>query len=286
MESDKKLSKFYEKWKQVVWFIQRATVVKEGDHVRIDRIGGGSGFSVSKDGLVFTCYHVIHGANFIFGRMIKDEETEPVVLDLVVSKPDYDIAVLKVRTKVGTETVSYKYAKLSKVPFKVGQTTLCVGNPSALLGTFHFGRIGFPCNNVTLPEGPMEYNPTSLSVTPKYPVHADLRFDKTEETDIHPDLPTIPINNLITAPGCSGAPIFDLKGNVIGMLSSVSRSSSTAIHVVALAVVLRHYLGPRKFVLRHDLEPRKQRHQCFLQMHNFRKFLAFKRKRFIVELVE
>lgn len=95
---------------------------------------GGSGFFVSKDGLLITNYHVIKDADF--AHVLRDDNSTLLVEGIAAENKDADLALLKV--------------KVTDVPFlqigpdappKVGTKVYAIGNPDGFTNTLSEGLI-------------------------------------------------------------------------------------------------------------------------------------------------
>lgn len=142
-------------------------------------VGSGSGFIISEDGYVVTNNHVVEGGDQ-FSVIYADGEK--VSATLIGADPLSDLAVVQVDGDV-PGTVAFGDSS----NLKPGQSVLAIGSP---LGAF--------TNTVT--EGIVSALGRSLPQQPGSSVYTNL---------IQHDAP---IN-----PGNSGGPLFDLKGDVVGV---------------------------------------------------------------------
>ncbi len=91
------------------------------------RIGGGSGFIVSEDGLVLTCAHVVADPEADYTVIVSPTEKYPT--QILARDPLIDIAVLKIQGEK-----PFPYLKLGDSDkIELGEQVLAVGNP---LGEF------------------------------------------------------------------------------------------------------------------------------------------------------
>lgn len=187
-------------------------------------VGGGSGFFVSKDGLIVTNRHVVSDLEAEYTVLTNDgEKYEATVL---ARDPVLDIAIL--RTKV-TNVSFLDFADSSQI--KLGQKAIAIGNA---LGEFR--------------------NSVSIGVVSglSRSIVAGDNFGQSEllEEVIQTDAA---IN-----PGNSGGPLLDLKGNVIGVNVAVSTMAenigfalpanivkNVVDSVVKHGEIIRPYLGVR-----------------------------------------
>lgn len=145
----------------------------------------GSGFIISKDGYVLTNNHVVDGADEIVVRLSDRRE---LTAALVGADPRSDLAVLKLDAK-NLPTVKLGKSK----PLKVGEWVLAIGSP-----------FGF------------DYSVTAGIVSAKgrsLPTEANENYVPYIQTDVA-------IN-----PGNSGGPLFNLKGEVVGINSQIYSNS-------------------------------------------------------------
>ena len=148
----------------------------------------GSGFIISKDGLVVTNNHVIQDAEDIIVRVNGDKEFKAKVIG---ADPLSDIAVLKLDTK--EEFIPVKFGDSDKA--RIGDWVIAIGNPFGLGGTVTSGIISARNRSIGL-----------------------ARYEDYIQTDAS-------INS-----GNSGGPLFDMKGDVIGINTAIlGRSGSIGI---------------------------------------------------------
>lgn len=101
--------------------VVKIDVFKKDKSGKLQRAGSGSGFVFSSDGLVFTNYHVIIGADKIMVSLLNENEIEGFLLG---KDPDTDLAILKIYTE------GYSVAKLGDASdLKIGQFVIAIGNP-------------------------------------------------------------------------------------------------------------------------------------------------------------
>ena len=94
----------------------------------------GSGFIISKDGIVITNNHVIKGAEDIYVRVNDDEEYQAKIIG---TDPLSDLAVLKIES-----TQIFKPVELGDSDTaRIGDWVLAIGNPFGLGGTVTAGII-------------------------------------------------------------------------------------------------------------------------------------------------
>lgn len=156
--------------------------------------GAGSGVVISEDGYIITCAHVIDGADKITVRLKDGAEYEASV---VGSDSQTDIAVIKIKV---TEKLSY-VGFASSDNLVVGQPVIAVGNPLGSLGG-------------TVTTG-------IISATGR-------------EIEIEGQLYTLLQTNAAINSGNSGGGLFDMNGNLIGVVNA--KSSGDSIEGLGFAI--------------------------------------------------
>ena len=150
--------------------------------------GTGSGFIVSSDGIIMTNAHVVEGADELIVRLTDKREFKGKVLG---SDKQTDIAVIKIdATGLTPATVG------NSDSLKVGQSVMAVGNPLGELGgTVTSGIVSALNRSVTI-QGTSSTNTMSL-----------IQMDAS------------------VSPGNSGGGLFNMNGELIGLVNAKSSSS-------------------------------------------------------------
>ncbi len=147
------------------------------------KIGGGSGFIISKDGYVLTCSHVVEDADADFTVMIDPDHMYPA---RVMSRdPLTDVAILKIE---GHNFPFIKMGDSDKVC--LGEDVLAIGNPlGEFEDTLSLGIVSGLSRKITA------YNNDMRSTNLRGLIQTDAAIN----------------------PGNSGGPLVDIKGNAIGI---------------------------------------------------------------------
>ena len=198
-------------------------------------VGGGSGFLITKDGLIVTNKHVVEEKNLeytVFTNDGKKHEATVVALD-----PILDIALIRI---VGN---NFPYLSLGNSDsLEVGQSVIAIGNALAeFRNTVSVGVISGLARSVTA--GDLSGNTELL--------------DHVIQTDAA-------IN-----PGNSGGPLLDLSGKVVGVNVAIAQGSQNigfalpinsvkgAIESVkATGKIVRPYLGLRYVAINAEMKER------------------------------
>ena len=146
----------------------------------------GSGFIISKDGYILTNNHVVENASQIIVRFSDRSELEA---KLIGADPRSDLALLKVDSQVDLPTLKIGRSE----NLKVGEWVLAIGSP-----------FGF------------DYSVTAGIVSAKG------RSLPTEKNENY--VPYIQTDVAIN-PGNSGGPLFNLKGEVVGINAQIYSNS-------------------------------------------------------------
>ncbi|MDD3170595.1 MAG: trypsin-like peptidase domain-containing protein [Candidatus Pacebacteria bacterium] len=148
------------------------------------KIGGGSGFIVSKDGYILTCNHVVEDKEADFTVIIgPDQKFQAKVLD---KDPLIDMAILKI------EGSNFPYLNLGDSDkLELGESVLAVGNP---LGEFE----------------------DTLSCGIVSGLSRKINASNGFSSDITPLRGLIQTDAAIN-PGNSGGPLVNMKGEVVGI---------------------------------------------------------------------
>ena len=155
-------------------------------HVYKEGVCQGSGCIITENGVVFTAKHVTDGEYGKYQVTLNDGRTFTV--KAVLEDKGHDVAFLQLEMPEGTKL---PYAKLADVSeLRVGDPLFIVGSP--------FGRDNF--NSVSL--GILSAAQRNLDDPIPYPYGWTVTFQSDATAE----------------PGNSGGPVFNLKGEVIGVL--------------------------------------------------------------------
>ncbi len=144
-------------------------------------ISVGSGFIISRDGYILTNNHVVAGADSVTVRL---QDRRTFTAKVVGTDPKYDIALLKVKDGDNLPTVTIGDSR----SLKAGQWVLAIGSP-----------FGF---DYTVTQGIVSAVGRNLG-------SGDQPYTSFIQTDV-------PINR-----GNSGGPLFNMKGQVVGINSQI-----------------------------------------------------------------
>lgn len=154
-------------------------------------VGGGSGFIISKDGLVLTNKHVVLDENADYTVLTNDGKKYPA--EVLAKDPFQDLAILKIKS---TKKLSLKPVRLGdSEKIQVGQTVIAIGNAlGEFRNTVSVGVVSGLGRRVTASGG---------------------GFVETIENLIQTDAA---INR-----GNSGGPLLNLAGEVIGVNTAMAQ---------------------------------------------------------------
>ena len=167
------------------------------------KIGGGSGFIVSPDGLILTCRHVMSEPKADYTVILEPEKKYPA--QVLASDPLNDIAILKIKDK------NLPYLELGDSDkIELGQTVIAIGNP---LGEFHD----------TLSAGIISGLSRKIkAVRPLTRRVENLRGLIQTDAAINP--------------GNSGGPLVDIEGKVIGINTAMVMGAQN----IGFAIPINH----------------------------------------------
>ncbi len=149
--------------------------------------GAGSGVIISSDGYILTCAHVVDGASTITVTIGDKDYTATLVGEDTTS----DIAVIKIDADGLTPATVGNSDSL-----KVGQSVMAVGNPLGELGCTVTGGIISALNRSVTIQGSSSVNTMSL-----------IQMDAS------------------VSPGNSGGGLFNMNGELVGIVNAKSSSS-------------------------------------------------------------
>jgi S1-C subfamily serine protease len=156
---------------------------------RVQNSSTGSGFLISRTGLILTNYHVIEGADPHTGITVQFEDNIARRAIVVGDDENDDLALLKV-DMAGVASVRPLKLLSNSAAVQVGDPTLAIGNPFGLDRTLTTGIVSALQRQIEAPNG--------------------FTISNVIQTDA-------PIN-----PGNSGGPLLNAAGQVIGVNSQIA----------------------------------------------------------------
>ncbi len=207
-----KISKLYEETHKSVVLIRTVRFeVMGATNVKsmFSSEGVGSGFVISKEGEIITAAHVVHTADYL---TVVFSDGEEVPAKVACSYPFSDLAVIKLSKPKSTPMTVVKIGDSDKV--KIGDQIFVIGAPYGLERSLSVGYISGRYGG------------------------------KKHGNDLIPELfqTDAPINE-----GSSGSPMFNMKGEVVGIVSFILGYSKgfQALTFTATSNSARHLLNGR-----------------------------------------
>jgi serine protease Do len=207
--------------------------IEAGGKKERTKIGGGSGFIVSRDGYVLTCTHVVGDPEAEYTVILDPKRKYPA--KVLAKDPLVDIAILKIEGK------DFPYLELGNSEnIEVGETVVAIGNPlGEFEDTLSAGIVSGLSRKITA------YN-SMLSKA------ASLRGLIQTDAAINP--------------GNSGGPLVDLDGKAIGVNTAVVMGAQNLGFAIPISYaqkileevkkygkIRRPFLGARYVVLNKEI---------------------------------
>jgi S1-C subfamily serine protease len=166
--------------------------------------GAGTGFFIHESGLIATNHHVIDDAKEIEINYMEKDQPKKVKAKVLVSDKDNDLSILKV------DDPSFKSLEPLKYSFKTG----ALANPGASVFS-----IGFPLFNVLGTEA--KFSDGKISSKTGY------------QNAVNSFQTTVAIQ-----PGNSGSPLFNDKGEVIGVANAIIKEADNVSYAIKVAYLV------------------------------------------------
>lgn len=144
----------------------------------------GTGFLISSEGYIVTNHHVIKAANSIKVRGLNGDFNKSVSAKLFIEDINNDLAIIK---------IDYQTPTLTETPFTIVSTRVDPGNSIFCLGYPLRATMG---DEVKITNGIISSNSGFMGDITSYQISAPVQ------------------------PGNSGGPLFDNKGNLIGIINA------------------------------------------------------------------
>lgn len=163
-------------------------------------ISSGTGFFISEDGYIITSHHIIDEAKNVSVEISNQGTMIEYVAKIIAEDPENDLAVLKIENK--------KF-KTNKIPYDITNNEAELGESVFTLGYPMVETMG---KAIKLSNGIISSESGFLGNDHSYQI-------------------SVPIN-----PGNSGGPLFDEKGNLVGVIKSIYSGAEN----VAYAIKSKH----------------------------------------------
>lgn len=145
----------------------------------------GTGFAITSNGLIVTNHHVVEGSKTIKVRGINNDFNRTYSAKLVISDKNNDLAIIKID--------DYSFSNLGTIPYTIKPNVSNVGENIFVLGYPLRATMG---DEVKLTDGII-----------------------SAKTGFQGDVTSFQISAPVQ-PGNSGGPLFDSKGQIIGIINA------------------------------------------------------------------
>lgn len=173
----------------------------------ITSIGGvkssGTGFALSSNGYIVTNYHVTKGASKIKVRGVKGNFSKIYNAKVIIEDKNNDLAIIKIDDP--------NFTTLGTLPYKIDSRIIDVGKSVYVLGYPLRATMG---DEVKLTNGII-----------------------SSKTGFQGDITTYQIT-VPVQPGNSGGPLFDSKGNVIGIINAKHTGAENASYAIKTSYLM------------------------------------------------
>ena len=157
----------------------------------------GTGFAITSNGLIVTNHHVIEGAKTIKIRGVNGDFSKAYTAKVIITDKKNDLAILKID--------DYRFSSLGTIPYKIKTTTSSVGESIFVLGYPLTSTMG---DDVKLTNGIISSKSGFQSDVTSYQVSAPVQ------------------------PGNSGGPLFNNKGELIGIINAKHLGAENASYAI------------------------------------------------------
>ena len=168
-----------------------------------DFSSSGTGFAISSDGFIVTNYHVIESANKIIVQSSKIGNQKEYNAELVLTDEKNDLAIIKINDD--------SFNSLQKIPFILKQNISQLGTKVYTLGYPLIDTMG---ESIKLTDG---------LISSKMGFQGDVSSYQT----------SVPVQ-----PGNSGGPLFDYKGNIIGIVNAKHSGADNASYAIKSSALI------------------------------------------------
>ncbi len=175
------------------------------DNITKTNIGpaSGTGFAVASNGIIVTNYHVVNGATTIKVRGVNGDFTKLYNAKVITEDKNNDLAIIKIN--------DINFTNLGTIPFVINGKTSDVGTSVFVMGYPLRSSMG---DEVKLTNGIISSKSGFQGDVTSYQITAPIQ------------------------PGNSGGPLFDSKGNLIGIVNAKHTGAENASYAIKATYLL------------------------------------------------
>jgi S1-C subfamily serine protease len=164
---------------------------------KIPKLGSGSGFGLTTNGIIVTNYHVIEGAEKISVRGINSNFTKAYKAKVLVSDKNNDLALIQIDDA--------DFSNLGTISYTIKKGLVAVGESIFVLGYPLRATMG---DEIKLTNGIVSSKSGFQGDVTSYQISAPIQ------------------------PGNSGGPLFDSQGNLVGIINAKHSGAENASYAV------------------------------------------------------
>jgi len=254
---ESELAHFAKQLKSYTWLIHKVSVeVFDINNSQID-FEFGTGFAVRVDNdtrtrnhlhpndlVILTCDHVL-GDDDQKVKVRNFNHKSSFKARILRRNPSRDIALL-VLQNAADKFASAEFVEDESI--SLGQALFHIGNPNWFVWSFYMGCAGYECNGAVAPSRDntkqSKRHKPDLNKTKShlelgdffnkafYRQNGDERFKYMEQ--LNPEVPVIQCCGMGATNGCSGGPVFNDEGKIVGMMGAEISEFNIATHVSML----------------------------------------------------
>lgn len=197
----RRTSKDPEKRKSYNFSESKEAPLKDIKNGKNNREKSGSGLFIAQPGYVLTNYHVVKGAKEIEVSNLNNEANKSSIAELIMYDETSDLALLRLKDSISTTLVT---------PFVFDKTVQPLATNVYVLGYPLITSMG---KDVKLTNGVISSKNGFKGNTQSYQISAPVQ------------------------PGNSGGPLFDNKGNIIGLINAKHRDTENVSYAIKSYVI-------------------------------------------------
>ena len=163
----------------------------------------GTGYAISSNGYILTNHHVTNGSSFIRVKGINGDFSYSYQAKIVIEDKNNDLSIIKIDDS--------KFTNLGIIPYVINSRTMDVGSTVFVLGYPLRASMG---DEVKLTNGIISSKSGFQGDVSSYQISAPVQ------------------------PGNSGGPLFDERGNIIGIINAKHTEAENASYAIKASYIL------------------------------------------------